>query len=239
MAACGWTKGSGVSAWKAGVETASFADVLAGRLPDSSVLDPRRVEHRPGLDLAFSAPKSLSLLAILGGIACIVEAVRRSVAATLAWAEKNLAEARVWDPEDRRQQVEQTGKLVAAALAHDFNRNGDPQLHLHVVLANATRASDGQWHALRNDELYRARHLLGAIHNAELRAGRGPALRDGARPEPDRPRVRGEGRLARGDRGLLHPPGRDPRRAGERRTAARQRSAKSQRLPPAGPRTRR
>lgn len=152
------------------VETATFAEVLAGRLPDGSVLDAQRGEHRPGLDMTFSAPKSLSLLAILGKDERIVDAFRQSVAATLIWAEKNLAEARVWDPEAKRQRVETTGKLVAAGLLHDVNRNGDPQLHVHVVIANATLASDGQWHALRNDELYRNQHLLGAIHNAELRA---------------------------------------------------------------------
>ncbi|MFQ3665778.1 MAG: relaxase domain-containing protein, partial [Sphingomonadaceae bacterium] len=45
------------------VQTAAFAEVLAGRLPDGSVLDARRGEHRPGLDMTFSAPKLLSLLA--------------------------------------------------------------------------------------------------------------------------------------------------------------------------------
>lgn len=157
------------------VETAAFAEVLAGRLPDGSVLEARRGEHRPGLDLTFSAPKSLSLLAILGKDERIIEAFRQSVQATLSWAEKNLVEARVWDPSAKRQQVEQTGKVVAAGFLHDVNRNGDPQLHVHVVLANATLASDGKWHALRNDELYRNQHLLGAIHNAELR-GRIEAL---------------------------------------------------------------
>jgi conjugative relaxase-like TrwC/TraI family protein len=152
------------------VETATFAELLAGRLPDGSVLDAQRGEHRPGLDMTFSAPKSVSLLAILGKDARIVEAVRQSVAATLGWAEKNLAEARVWDPAEKRQRVEQTGKLLAAGFLHDVNRNGDPQLHVHAVIANATLASDGKWHALRNDELYRNQHLLGAIHNAELRA---------------------------------------------------------------------
>ncbi len=157
------------------VETAAFAEVLAGRLPDGSLLEARRGEHRPGLDMTFSAPKSLSLLAILGKDERIVEAFRQFVETTLGWAEKNLAEARVWDASSKRQQVEKTGKLVAAAFLHDVNRNGDPQLHVHVVLANATLASDGKWHALRNDELYRAQHLLGAIHNAELR-GRIEAL---------------------------------------------------------------
>jgi ATP-dependent exoDNAse (exonuclease V) alpha subunit len=50
------------------------------------------------------------------------------------------------------------------------NRNGEPQLHTHVVLANATLASDGKWHAIHNDTLYTHQHLMGAIQNAELRS---------------------------------------------------------------------
>lgn len=33
------------------------------------------------------------------------------------------------------------------------------------LIANATKASDGKWHAVRNDQLYRGQHLLGAIHS--------------------------------------------------------------------------
>lgn len=51
-----------------------------------------------------------------------------------------------------------------------MNRNNEPQLHIHAVIANATKASDGKWHAVHNDQLYRGQHLLGAIHNAELRS---------------------------------------------------------------------
>jgi len=148
----------------------AFTEVLAGRLPDGSVLDAARGEHRPGLDMTFSAAKSLSLLALLGKDDRIVEAFQQSVAATLVWAETNLIETRVWDADAKRQVVEPTGNMVAATFLHDVNRNDDPQLHMHVVIINATRASDGQWHALRNDELYRNQHLLGAVHNAELRA---------------------------------------------------------------------
>jgi conjugative relaxase-like TrwC/TraI family protein len=152
------------------VDAAAFTEVLAGRLPDGSILDAARGEHRPGLDLTFSAPKSLSLLALVGRDDRIVAAFRESVQATLAWAETNLIEARVWDPQAKRQIVEKTGNMVAAGFLHDVSRNGDPQLHVHAVIANATLASDGKWHAVRNDVLYQSQHLLGAIHNAELRS---------------------------------------------------------------------
>ena len=150
------------------VDEAAFAAVLSGQLPDGSVIEAKRGDDRPGLDLTFSASKSVSLVALLGGDPRTTAALQQSVAATLAWAEQNIAEARIWDGE--RQVVEKTGNLVAATFLHDVNRNGEPQLHIHAVVANATQGSDGKWRALRNDEFYNRQHVLGAVHNAELRA---------------------------------------------------------------------
>jgi conjugative relaxase-like TrwC/TraI family protein len=150
------------------VETGAFEAVLRGELPDGSVLEARRGEHRPGWDLTFSASKSVSLTALVGGDKRLVDALRTSVTATLAWAERNIAEARVWNGQG--QQVERTGKLVAATFLHDVSRNGDPQLHIHAVVANATRTADGKWRALHPDELYNRQTVLGAVFNAELRS---------------------------------------------------------------------
>lgn len=152
------------------VEEAAFAAVLEGKLPDGSVIAGKDGVHRPGVDLTFSASKSVSLVAMLGGDKRLVEALKDSVAATLRWAEKNVVEARVWDAALGRQVPERTGNLIAATFLHDVNRNGEPQLHIHAVVANATKASDGKWHAVRNDEIYRAQHVLSAVHNAELRS---------------------------------------------------------------------
>ena len=52
------------------------------------------IQHRPGRDLTFSAPKSVSLEALVGGDARVVDAHDRAVARTLAWFEKNVAETR-------------------------------------------------------------------------------------------------------------------------------------------------
>ena len=153
-----------------GVETDAFTAVLEGKLPDGTILNAARGEHRPGLDWTFSASKSVSLLALVTGDQRIVEAFRESVNATLGWAEKNLIQARVWNPEQQRQMPEKTGNMVAATFLHDVNRNNDPQLHVHAVVANATLASDGKWHAIHNDEIYKSQHLLGTIQNSDLRA---------------------------------------------------------------------
>jgi len=163
-------KGAEVLGLTGKVEEAAFAAVLEGRLPDGSVIAGKDGVHRPGVDLTFSASKSVSLVAMLGGDKRLVEALKDSVAATLRWAEKNVIEARVWDAAQGQQVPERTGNLIAATFLHDVNRNGEPQLHIHAVIANATKASDGKWHAVRNDEIYRAQHVLSAVHNAELRS---------------------------------------------------------------------
>lgn len=150
------------------VEAEQFEKVLAGELPNGAVLDAKRGEHRPGWDLTLSAPKSVSLLALIGGDQRLVGAVRQASAATLGWVERNLAEARTWN--GRTQETVRTGNLVAATFLHDVNRNGEPQLHVHAVVANATRTPDGKWHALKSDELYARQHVMGAVFNAELRA---------------------------------------------------------------------
>ncbi len=134
------------------VDAESFSKILAGELPDGSQLDAKRGEHRPGWDLTMSAPKSLSILALVGRDARLVAAVREATAATLYWAERNIAETRVWN--GRNQEPVRTANFVAASFLHDVNRNGEPQLHVHSVIANATQTTDGKWRALRSDALY-------------------------------------------------------------------------------------
>lgn len=151
------------------VDQTRFIELLSGRLPNGTVIPAPQGEHRPGLDMTFSAPKSLSLLALVGRDERITGAFQESVAATLDWVQKNLIEARVWDPSTKMQAAERTGNLVAATFQHDLNRNGDPQLHVHALIINATLATDGKWHAVHNDQLYRNQHLIGAVHNADLR----------------------------------------------------------------------
>ena len=58
--------------------------------------------HRSGRDLTFSAPKSVSLAALIGGDSRIVDAHDRAVERSLGWFEKNAAETRMKDPETDR-----------------------------------------------------------------------------------------------------------------------------------------
>ena len=162
---------------KGPVDPDAFRAVLEGKVPDGSgrQLGKRgkdgEILHRPGRDLTFSAPKSVSIAALVGGDGRIVEAHDRAVAATLAWVEKNAAETRMKDPETGQMARVGGQKIVAGTFRHDTSRNLDPQLHTHAVLANMVRGADGKWRTMVNDGLYAKQKLIGMLYRNELAAG--------------------------------------------------------------------
>ncbi|MDE0379685.1 MAG: relaxase domain-containing protein, partial [Rhodospirillales bacterium] len=178
--ASGWAgKGAEELGLKGPVDADTFRQVLEGKVPDGSgrQLGKRgkdgEIVHRPGRDLTFSAPKSVSLAALVGGDRRIVEAHDRAVAATLAWIEKNAAETRMKDPETGKLGRVGNQKIVAATFRHDTSRNLDPQLHTHAVLANMVRGEDGKWRSMANEALYASQKLIGMLYRNELAAGLG------------------------------------------------------------------
>ncbi|MDE0030320.1 MAG: conjugative relaxase [Deltaproteobacteria bacterium] len=156
------------------VDPDAFRLVLEGEVPDGSGrrLGKRgkdgEIHHRPGRDLTFSAPKSASLAALIGGDARIVEAHDRAVMRALDWFERNAAETRLRDPENGRMVRAGGQKAVIAAFRHDTSRNLDPALHTHSVIANMLLGPDGKWRTMANESLYGSKMLLGALYRNEL-----------------------------------------------------------------------
>ena len=161
------------------VDPSTFRAVLEGKVPDGSGTELGRrgkdgeIIHRPGRDLTFSAPKSVSIGALIGGDRRIVEVHDRAVATTLAWVEKNAAETRMKDPDTGRMARVGNQKIVAATFRHDTSRNLDPQLHTHAVLANMVQGEDGKWRSMANEGLYARQKLIGMLYRNELAAGLG------------------------------------------------------------------
>ncbi|HDC4621168.1 TPA: conjugative relaxase, partial [Enterobacter asburiae] len=151
--------------------------VLEGRLPDGSRLGKEvngQHVHRPGHDLTFSAPKSVSILALIGNDKEMVEAHNHAVRVAAGYVEK-LISAR--DTKDGVTSIVHTGKMVAAAYTHDTSRNLDPQLHTHLLIANMTEYA-GKWKALATDYIHNAGFIetvmkhqvtLGKIYRSALR----------------------------------------------------------------------
>ncbi len=177
-AASAWAgKGAEELGLKGPVDADTFRAVLEGRVPDGSGRQLGRrgkdgeIHHRPGRDLTFSAPKSVSIAALVGGDDRIVEAHDRAVAATLAWVEENAAQTRMKDPDTGTMARVGGQKIVAAVFRHDISRNLDPQLHTHAVLANMVRGEDGKWRSMANEGLYEKQKLIGMLYRNELAAG--------------------------------------------------------------------
>ena len=164
------------------VDPETFRAVLEGEVPDGSGkrLGKRgregEIHHRPGRDLTFSAPKSVSLAALVGGDDRIVGAHDRAVAGALDWFERNAAETRMQEPGSGPGQARSTGRMVRAGgqktviatFRHDTSRNLDPALHTHSVIANMLLGPDGKWRTMANERLYASKMALGALYRNAL-----------------------------------------------------------------------
>ncbi len=173
--ASAWTgKGAEDLGLSGPVDPDLFKAVLEGKVLDGTGRQLGRggpdgvLQHRPGRDLTFSAPKSVSLAALIGGDGRVVDAHDRAVKRSLAWIEGNAAETRLKDPETSRMVRAGDQKTVAATFRHDASRNLDPQLHTHAVLANMVQGGDGKWRTMANEALYRRQKLIGIIYRSEL-----------------------------------------------------------------------
>lgn len=123
-------------------------------------------------DLTFSAPKSVSVQAIVGGDDRLVAAHDKAVREALSTAESHAAtRVRLNGANDDRT----TANFVVASYRHDTSRELDPQLHTHAVTANLTYDGvEGRWKALQASGLYERRAYLTEVYrNALAREVRG------------------------------------------------------------------
>ena len=153
----------------------TFRQILEGKVPNGPQLGRRgkdgEIHHRPGRDVTLSAPKSVSLLAMVGGDDRIVNAHDRAVGKTLAWIEEHAVRTRMQDKTTRTMVRAGNQKMVAATFRHDTSRNLDPQLHTHCVIANMVQGEDGKWRTMVDDGLFKGKMAIGAIYRAELAEG--------------------------------------------------------------------
>jgi len=149
--------------------------VLEGEVPGGRRLGRMEpdgtVRHRPGRDVTLSAPKSVSLMAMVGGDDRIIDAHDKAVTATLGWIEANAVETRLRDKATGAMVRAGDQKMVAATFRHDTSRNLDPQLHTHAVVANMVQGGDGKWRTMVDDGLFSGKMAIGAIYRAELAQG--------------------------------------------------------------------
>ena len=152
------------------IDRDTFQNLLDGQLPNGQRIrlsQTKASKDRKGIDFTFSAPKSVSIQALVKGDQRIVAAHDAAVRKCLELMQEFAA--------TRKKQAglsfrERTGNLVAATFRHELSRAQDPQLHTHAIVMNLTRRSDGEWRALSNEDLLRNVKVVGAFYRATLAA---------------------------------------------------------------------
>jgi conjugative relaxase-like TrwC/TraI family protein len=127
----------------------------------------KAVEHRAGWDATFSAPKSVSLTALVGGDDRVREAHRAAVTTALDELER-YTQARIGG----NNPAETTGKFIAAKFEHDTARPVDgyaaPQLHTHAVIFNVTERANGSTRALQERAFFESQQYATAVYQSAL-----------------------------------------------------------------------
>tara|TARA_R110000744_G_scaffold91550_3_gene177615 strand:+ start:44463 stop:47456 length:2994 start_codon:yes stop_codon:yes gene_type:complete len=149
------------------VQADRFNDAREGNLPDGSQARDIAGKRTPGWDLTVSAPKSLSIMALVAGDTRLIEA-HRDAAKTAASFVESQAATRIRYGKDVK--AERTGNLVVGRYTHDTSRAGDPQLHDHLYIMNRTWHGPTQsWRAVESRSIYGAKEAAGRLYKAVLR----------------------------------------------------------------------
>ncbi|MEO1390279.1 MAG: MobF family relaxase [Cyanobacteria bacterium J06634_6] len=151
------------------VEKAVFGELLSGMGPGGEVLSGKEIDskkRRAATDFTFSAPKSVSVAALVQRDERVLAAHHQAVAMAMAVLEERYAQTRI-STEMGRQRLT-TGNLIAAVFPHATNREAEPQLHSHCVVMNATQLPDGRWFSFANEGAISNKKLLGQIYQNEL-----------------------------------------------------------------------
>lgn len=156
------------------VASEEFEALLEGRHPitGKKLVQRLRQDRRPGIDLTFSVPKSVSLAWAINHDDRILEALQETVYETMEQDIEPLVCRRVRTgskaaSKDRKL----TGNLVYADFLHKTSRpvDGvvDPHLHIHAFVQNLT-FDDGKWYAAEMEEVMRQMPALQAKFDARL-----------------------------------------------------------------------
>ena len=157
-----------------GVHDQAFNALRRNRHPETAdVLTAREARERVAFfDVQLSAPKDVSVLAMVGGDERVRDAFRESVVVALEEMERFAAVRERRGLAHGTESFRLTANFAGALFFHDTSRDLDPQLHAHAVLANATwDAERGEWFALQPAEMLRASGYLRQVLYREL-AGR-------------------------------------------------------------------
>ena len=156
------------------VDSGDFQRLYNGFAPEGSTRLTRNAgseQRSPGVDMTFSADKSVSALWAVADPALrsrIEEA--HNDAARVALEEtvfRYCAYTRIRDREGRIRVL--PADISVAMFQHGTSRENDPQLHTHCVIFNAARTrEDGKWRAMHQYPVYSWAKAAGAVYRNAL-----------------------------------------------------------------------
>jgi conjugative relaxase-like TrwC/TraI family protein len=148
----------------------AFRNLLNGYSPDGQqplVQNAGHPDRNAGWDLTFSAPKPVSVLWAMSPPSVRAEiegAQREAVQTALGQAEAIWGFTRRGPGGKRHEHA----ALLFATFEEYTSRAQDMQIHTHCVLIDTTVRQDGTTGALHSINFFRAKLLLGAVHETEL-----------------------------------------------------------------------
>jgi conjugative relaxase-like TrwC/TraI family protein len=145
------------------------AELIATIEAEENSRTPRAGGTVAGFDLTFSPAKGSSVAWALADTETkqiIFDCHREAIEIVLAFAEAEVFHSRSGAGGSVEEDIE---GIIAAAFTHFDSRDGDPQLHDHVVIWNRARSvADGQWRTLDSRQLYKATVMLSELHTGVL-----------------------------------------------------------------------
>ena len=156
------------------VDSGDFHRLYHGFAPDGSQKLTRNAgseQRSPGVDMTFSADKSVSALWAIADPELRGEIERaHNDAARVALEEivfRYCAYTRIRDREGHIQVL--PADISVAMFQHGTSRENDPQLHTHCVIFNAARTrEDGKWRAMHQYPVYSWAKAAGAVYRSAL-----------------------------------------------------------------------
>jgi conjugative relaxase-like TrwC/TraI family protein len=152
------------------VTAKAFRNLLHGYSPDGHkplVQNAGHPDRDAGWDLTFSVPKAVSVLWAMSppAVRAEIEASQRhAVKIALGQAEEIFGFTRRGQGGKRHEHA----ALLFANFEEYTSRAQDMQIHTHCVLINTSVRQDGTTGALHSINFFRAKLLLGAVHETEL-----------------------------------------------------------------------
>ncbi len=144
-----------------------FNRIYDGQLEDQTLGNYKEGvrRHRPGLDLTFSAPKSVSILGEVYDHREVLDAHDEAVKQTLAYVERQCVSTRLKRGDQVKTEMTENG--LFAIFRHDVSRELDPQTHSHALLMNATYY-EGQYRSIHADTLLPHVKEIGLLYRGAL-----------------------------------------------------------------------